>query len=191
MKINIELNRKSIKEAIKILKSQKKILTDKAIPEYLYRSALWIQRKANEILDNSDIGKDVKLQIKGNWNIIQPNKNHVVLYNMSWKSAFVEFGVGIIGEVFDHPNAFNANWEYNLPTEHKSADGGWFFSVNDESMLDIPQDRIIERITSIDGEIGIYTRGTQGVWYLYNAVEDFKLTEEKRLWEEIKKKYWS
>ncbi len=191
MKIDVELNIKSIKKTIELLKQQKKILIEKAIPEYLESCANRIKEFANENLDKSDIGKTIKSYIKSNWFISVISKSQVVLYNMSWKASYVEFGVGVIGAVFEHPNADKTNWDYNIPTDHKDGQGGWFFSVVDRNELDIPQDAIIEEIINVDNEVGVYTRGTQGVWYLFNAMEDFKLKEAKKLWEDIKKKYWS
>lgn len=191
MQINIQLNQKSIKEAIKILQKQKKVLTDQAIPEYLNRCANRIKKLANDNLDKADIGKTIKSYIKSNWFIAPISKSQVVLYNMSWKSAYVEFGVGVVGQANSHPNASKTNWEYNIQTEHKDGQGGWFFSVVDRNELDIPNEAIIEEIINVDDEIGVYTRGTQGVWYLFNAVEDFKMREAKTIWEEVKKKYWS
>lgn len=191
MKINIELNQKSIKEAIKILQKQKKVLTEQAIPEYMQKSAEWIKNRANEILNGSDIGVEVVQNITSSWHIDIISKSHIMLYNMSWKSAYVEFGVGIIGQKSPHPNASQTNYEYNVDSPYKYSNGGWAFSVADQSELDIPQDAIIEQSYSSIYGLNIYTRGTQGVWYLFNAMEDFKLREEKRLWEEIKKKYWS
>ena len=191
MNISIELNKKSIQDAIKLLKQQRKILIEQAIPEYLQRCANRIKELANENLDKSDIGNTIKSYIKSNWFIAPISKNQVLLYNMSWKASYVEFGVGIVGQNSAHPNSSKTNWEYNLQTEHKDAQGGWFFSVADRNELDIPQEAIIEEIINVYDEVGVYTKGTQGVWYLFNAMEDFKLREAKKLWEEVKKKYWS
>lgn len=191
MKINIELNKKSIQEAIKILRKQKKVFSEQALPEFMLRSADWIKNRANEILNGSDIGVDVVQNITSSWHIDTISKSHIVLYNMSWKSAYVEFGVGIVGQDAPHPNASKTNYEYNVESPYKYSNGGWAFSVADQSELDIPKEAIIEQNYSSVYGLTIYTRGTQGVWYLFNAMEDFKLREEKRLWEEIKKKYWS
>lgn len=189
MKIEIQLNKKSIQNAIKVLNQQKKILTDKAIPEYLEKSAEWIQNRANEILEQSDIGADVKRWISKAWTKEWVDKNHLKLINYSWKACYVEFGVGIIGQGNAHPNPNETNWKYNLPTDKKDSQGGWIFAVKDEGKLDIPQEAILEQI-NIDNDISVYTKGTQGVWFLFNAMEDFKLTKAQSLWEEIKKKYW-
>lgn len=191
MNIKIYLNSKSIKNAIDVLEKQKRILTDQVIPKFLNRAAQRIGELANENLDKSDIGATIKSYIKSNWFIKTISKSRTILYNMSWKSAYVEFGVGIVGQSSAHPNASETDWEYNLKTIHKNSQGGWTFYVNDMKELDLPQEAVIEEIVSVDGNVGIYTKGTQGVWYLFNAMEDFKLREAKPLWEEIKKKYWS
>jgi hypothetical protein len=191
MKINIELNKKSIQNAKKLLKKQEKILTEQVIPEFMLKAADWIKLRANEILNSSDIGVEIVQNITSSWHIDIISNTNIVLYNMSWKSAYVEFGVGIVGQSMPHPNASKTNYEYNVDSPYKYSDGGWAFSVADQSELDIPKDAIIEQNYSSVYGLTIYTRGTQGVWYLFNAMEDFKLREEKRLWEEIKKKYWS
>jgi hypothetical protein len=190
MNINIEFNRKSIKEAIKTLQKQKKILSEQVIPEFMLRSAEWIKLRANEILNGSDIGVQIVQNITSSWHIDVISNSHIVLYNMSWKSAYVEFGVGIIGQTSKHPNADKTGYEYDVTSEYKFGQGFWKFNVEDSSWLDIPQDAIIYEEFTEAGQ-SIITQGTQGLWYLFNAVEDFKLTKEKPLWQEIKEKYWS
>lgn len=190
MKINVELNKKSIQNAIKALQKQKKVVSEQMIPEYMLRSAEWIKKRANEILNSSDIGVQIVQNITSSWHIDKISNSHIVLYNMSWKAAYVEFGVGIVGQTSKHPNADMAGYEYNVESGKKFGQGHWQFAVSDQSQLDIPQDAIIYQKYEDDG-LSIITQGTQGTWYLFNAVEDFKLREQKRLWEEIKKKYWS
>jgi phage major head subunit gpT-like protein len=190
MKINVTLNRNSIQKAIKTLKQQKKILLEQAIPEYLKRSAERIQELANQNLNMWDIGDNVKEAINDSWFIKNISNTHIVLYNISRKAAYVEFGVGIIGQTDKHPNADNTGYEYNVQSEYKFGQGFWQFTVEDRSWLDIPEDAIIYQDFNKAGE-SIITQGTQGAWYLFNAMEDFKLREAKPLWEQVKKKYWS
>lgn len=190
MKITIGLNKKSIQNAIKSLKQQRQILIDKAIPEYLNRAAERIKELANQNLDKADIGENVKEAIKDSWFIEKTSNSHIVLYNISRKSAYVEFGVGIIGQTEKHPNADNTGYEYNVKTEYKFGQGFWQFTVEDRSWLDIPEDAIIYQDFNKAGE-SIITQGTQGAWYLFNAMQDFKMNEAKPLWEKVKKKYWS
>lgn len=189
MKIEIRLNKKSIQNAIKVLNQQKKTLTDKAIPEFIEKSAKWIRDEANRILNSSDIGEDVKKWISNSWTTEWVGKNHLKLINYSWKACYVEFGVGIIGQGNAHPNSDDTNWQYNLETDNKDSQGGWVFAVADKNKLDIPQEAILEQI-DIDNNITVYTKGSQGIWYLFNAMENFKLNKAQSLWEEIKKKYW-
>lgn len=188
-KIAVQLNRKSIQNAINLLNLEKQKI-EQAVHEYIELSADWIINRANEILDRSDIGEDVKSYIFKAWDTEWVGKNHLKIINHSRKSAYVEFGVGIIGKTASHPNATKTNWEYNLPTIHKDSQGGWVFSVRNMDELDIPQNSVLD-FADVDENLAIYTKGTQGVWYLFNAMEDYKLLKQKSLWEQVKKKYWS
>lgn len=187
--ITVKLNSKSIKEAIKALNQEKKTLQEEAIPEFMTSAALWIINRANEILRDADIGDKIKRSISLSWRTKWVNPRHLVLYNKYWKSPYVEFGVGLIGEYLPHPSASQTNWEYNIETKYKDAEGGWAFTISDMSELDLPQDAI-DGQDYVEDEMLIYTQGTQGVWYLFNAVEDFKSRKAQSLWESIKRKYW-
>jgi hypothetical protein len=190
MKITVELNRNSIQNAIKLLKQQKKIFIEKAIPEYMQQSADWIINRANEILDRSTIGENIKNEIFGGWDTEWVTPNHLKIVNHSRKSVYVEFGVGIIGKSDKHPNADKTGYEYDVDSDNKFGQGFWQFTVPNSEYLDLPPKAIVYKDDNKYG-VSIVTQGTEGVWYLFNAVEDFKLREQSRLWERIKKKYWS
>jgi hypothetical protein len=190
-KITFDFSTSSIQNAIKTLEAQKKVLTDTLVPKFLERCAQWIEDRANEILDISDIGYKVKSWITHSWHTANPTKSSIVLYNSSWKSAFVEFGVGIIGQTEQHPNASTANYEYNVDSPHKFGQGMWQFAVDDPSMLDIPQEAIITERYNDDGDLLIITQGTKGVWYLYNALVDFRSSgKAKEIWEQVCEEFW-
>jgi hypothetical protein len=189
MKITVELNQKSIKNAIALLKAQQRVLSDQLMPEFMLRSAECIKNRANKILYSSDIGIDVVQDIASKWEINVVSKDHLILHNSSWKSAYVEFGVGIIGQSDKHPNADNTDYEYNVESSAKFGQGYWQFNVSNQHELDIPQDAIIFQNYAND-KLSVITQGTKGIWYLYNAVEDFKLRERQRLWAELKEKYF-
>ena len=188
-KITVELNSKSIRNAIKSLNQEKKRI-EQATREYLELSADWIINRANEMLDRSDIGENIKNEIFGGWDTKWVAPNHLKILNHSRKAVYVEFGVGIIGQTDKHPNADKTGYEYNVDSEHKFGQGFWQFTVPSAEYLDLPQKSIISQDNDKYG-ISIITQGTEGVWYLFNAVEDFKLRKQSRLWEKIKKKYWS
>lgn len=186
--MKILLNTKSIAQAKQNLENVKKILVEQVTPTYLERAAEWIRDRANEILSQSDIGSSVIQWITNSWHINVISKSHIVLSNTSWKAVWVEFGVGIIGQTDKHPNADAEGYEYNVDSGKKFGQGHWQFTVNDESKLDIPQDAIIYEDYT-DSGISIITQGTKGVWYLYNAVQDFKMMKQKELWNEVVKEF--
>ena len=188
-KFVVELNSKSIQNTIKLLNQEKKRI-DKATKEYFELSADWIINRANEILDRSDIGENIKSEIFGGWDTEWVASNHLKIINHSRKAVYVEFGVGIIGQTDKHPNADKTGYEYDVDSEHKFGQGFWQFTVPSADYLDLPQKAIINQ-DNVKYGMSIITQGTEGVWYLFNAVEDFKLREQSQLWERIKKKYWS
>jgi hypothetical protein len=182
--LKISLNTQSIDQAKQSLANIKQILVDQVTPVYLERAAQWIKNRANEILAKSDIGKDVIRWISNSWHINVASKSRVILSNTSWKAVWVEFGVGIVGQSNKHPNADKEGYEYNVDSGKKFGQGYWTFSIKDESKLDIPQEAIVDEDYTDDG-LSITTQGTKGVWYLYNAVQDFKMNEQRRLWNEV------
>ena len=84
----------------------------------------------------------------------------------------------------------DASYWYDLPTEYKNEQGGWHFSVDDESILDLPKSAIITQDDNYDGGISIYTKGTKGAMYAYQALVDLKDYGAKQVWEQVKQKYW-
>lgn len=182
--LKISLNTQSIDQAKQRLANIKQILVDQVTPVYLERAAQWIKNRANEILARSDIGVEVVQNISSSWYIQKLSKSHLVLYNKSWKATWVEFGVGIIGQSDKHPNANAAGYEYNVDSGKKFGQGYWQFTISDQSELDIPTDAIVYQNYTNEG-LSIITQGTKGVWYLYNAVQDFKMNEKTRLWNEV------
>lgn len=188
-KITIGLNKKDIQNAIKLLNQQKKII-EQAVHEYIELSADWIINRANEILDRSDIGENIKSEIFGGWDTEWISPSNLKIVNHSRKSVYVEFGVGIIGQTDRHPNADKTGYEYNVESSNKFGQGFWQFVVPNRDYLDLPEKAIIYQDDDKYG-LSITTQGTEGVWYLFNAMEDFKISKQKSLWEQVKKKYWS
>ena len=189
MRIKIQLTQKSIQDAIRKLEHQKKVLLEQAIPELLEEGAKWIVENAKQRLESADIGKTIKAKINKRWSIRKKSSSSILIVNDYYRAAFVEFGIGIVGESSPHPNSSKGGYEYNVDSDYKDDERGWTFDVSDESELDIPRDSIIAE-AHIDDNLYIYTKGTQGVWFLYNAMEDFKKGEYQRIWKQIKSKYW-
>lgn len=202
-KIVIELNNKSIENAIKQLKDYKSKVV-KATNEFLEFVSEWVIKKANIYIDASDIGDLVKLELRNSWDYTIKNGVATVSNNGSMVknryvvgedgnskiekqeipvAILVEFGVGVVGQSNPHPNASVEGYKYNLPTIHKNSDGMWYFWTNSNE-LDIPLSAV-EDIRGFDDfrgvgneqgkRIVVGTRGTQGVMYAYNAIVDAQM----------------
>ena len=191
MKINIALNPQSIKSAINQLKAVKKIIPT-MISEFLTECCKWIINRANEILGNVNIGVNVIDDIQSNWTY-EVTENSAKIVNSSGKAAFVEFGVGIVGQDDKHPWADLAGYEYNLESESKNSNGEWHFFRNADN-LDLPQgsydtDWVTGKYESRN-RMHIWSRGATGSMYLYNAFMDLQTTGAmKQIWDKVIVRY--
>jgi hypothetical protein len=208
MKIEIGLNKQSIKNAIKQLNAIKKTVP-KMQQEFLIEVAHWITERANEYIKNSDLGSLVKDKIRSSWSY-EPTANGVKIVNNAQKevanfgtvplAVLVEFGVGIVGQSQSHPNASAEGYEYNVDSGHKYADGSWQFWLNSDER-DLPMNAFTDFGTYDDHRKGgkrmvVTTRGAKGVWYAYNAIVDAQMELAKanggeigKMWEDIKARY--
>lgn len=193
MNIHIELNKKSIQEARKQLIRIKKIFPQ-MVKDFLEDVAMWVIDRANFHLNNSDIGENVKIDIRNGWEFDFTN-NGVLITNRTQKAVFVEFGVGIVGQSQAHPNASAEGYEYNMysPYKDRKGTGTWIFKSQMDN-LDIPQDQA--EFIQDEGDYIVITRGTKGVWYAYNALVDARMELAKSgggeigaMWDKIKKRY--
>lgn len=189
MKISFGFDVKSINKAVEALKKAKTQLQDQMLAELLKGCCEWIKDRSNWYLDLSDIGSVVRQDIKDSWQTTIIG-NVAKLTNFSDKAVYVEFGVGVVGSENEHPNAGRANYDYDLQTDFKDSRGGWHFNVDDESQLDLPQSAIIAQDENYNGDLTIYTLGTKGVWYAFNALVDLKEYGAKEVWEQVKRKHW-
>lgn len=208
MKIEVVLNKQSIKNAIKQLNAIKKLVPTMQ-QEFLMKVARWITDRANTYLMSSDLGSIVKDQIRGSWSY-EPTENGVKIVNNAQKqvtnfgtvplAVLVEFGVGVVGQSQAHPNASAEGYEYNVDSGHKSEDGSWQFWLNSDER-DLPMNAFTDFGTYDDHRKGgkrmvVTTRGAKGVWYAYNAIVDAQTELAKanggeigKMWEDIKARY--
>lgn len=202
MKLNVELSPKSIQEAIeKVKKAKYQSTKGKLMKKYLEYVCLWIIEKANSYIENADLGELVKSQIRKAWkyevsvNGAKITNNATMLKRVGGETktiptaVLVEFGVGIVGEANAHPNAGKEGYEYDMDSPAKFENGEWRFYTN-EGDLDLPQSALVSKHTfdtdhtrGKGGEGGyrlyVSTRGTQGVMFAYNAIQDAKLEMQK------------
>ena len=121
MNINIALNKKSIEQAKKQLLYIKKILPQMT-RDFLEEVAIWVIDRANYHLNNSDIGENVKIDIRNGWEYDFTDKG-IKITNRTQKAVFVEFGVGIVGQGDPHPNSSTEGYEYNVDSPYKDKKG--------------------------------------------------------------------
>lgn len=193
MKINIGLNKKSIENAIKQIKSvQKKIQTD--LPSvYLQKCVESIKAIANRNLAMTNIGSEVKALIQTSWETSAVIGNKITLSNNAeYESGknlavFVEFGVGRVGGSRPHKLADQANYEYNVWSMRKDNKERWTYT------LEGGEDKMnIESGYYEGGETdnGFYfkTAGSPATMFLYKAWKEFETSGlYKTLWEQSKK----
>ena len=110
----------------------------------------------------------------------------------SGRGYAVEFGIGVKGQgTYDGNVPYN--YEYNVSSGYKNADGSWIFRVQDIDMLDIKQENVMPRLST--GEVvyeedrTIRTQGQPAIMFCFNAIVDFKTNNiAKKLWDKVKKR---
>lgn len=182
MKINIQLNQKSLKNAIKQLKQYQKRY-EEAVKDFLLSIYDKITYEANKNLEVSDIGSNVKSRIESSWSYDFTDSG-MIIRNNDDQSAYVEFGVGVVGAQLDHPNASKADYQYSIGSKIRE-DGSWIFNVTDDADIDISAKYVSSRT-----EHTVLTYGSPAVMYAYNALVDIQMGDTlKKLWEQSKKRY--
>ena len=184
MKITIGLSRKSIDDAIEQLNAEKKRLKQMKI-ELFEEACKYFLNQANTYIDRRDIGQDLKEELKASWHYSISEKG-VKITNSCEKSAYVEFGVGIVGQSYPHPMADENDYEYNTDTISKQPDGSWYFR-SAENELNVRQ----KDVTVVGGtdELLYHTFGSEGAMFAFDALIDLQ-HHIRPMWEEIKVKYW-
>lgn len=188
MNIRIPLSANGIRHAQnEIRKIRDKFASGEIIRVFLEECTQYILAQTEFYLDNSGLGENVISDIKSHW-VIQIMGNRAVMTNNSNKAVFVEFGVGIVGKGDPHPKASEEGYKYDVDKPTKDEDRSWHF-YSDEVDLDIPKSAIDYGVNGKgeNNRMSIYTRGTKGVWYSYNALQDL-IMNIRDIWNNVKRK---
>jgi hypothetical protein len=215
MKIEVGLNKQSIKNAINKLNAIKKTVP-KMQQEFLEEVAKWIVKQADDYIDNADLGGLVKNELHRGWDFEKTTSGIKILNKANVEkiidgkkqivplAIIVEFGSGVVGQSQAHPNATAEGYEYNVDSGKKDLDGTWRFYTDSEKLV-LPQSAL-NHSCDFSGKRGkggsaghrlqVYTRGAKGVWYAFNAIVDANMELAKAnggeigaLWEKAKREY--
>lgn len=188
MNIKMDLNPKSTKQAInQFLKVQQMFIRNTITQAFLKECCAYLMTRMEYYLSASGVGANVVSDIMASWHINMLN-NVCILENHDDKAVFVEFGVGMRAVSEPHPNAAIEHYKYDVYSDAKSADGSWSF-YSDEDDLDIPKDAI-EWGSNGQGtrnRMVIRTKGTKGVWYAFNALQDLRMNRQA-IWQKVKER---
>lgn len=164
--ININYDEKSLQKAIDRIELIKKKFKTIIPTLFLDRCLDYVISRANEYLDNYVIDKSITSDIQTHWRKETLSTNRVRLVNDSDKAVFIEFGVGRIGAVAQHPNSNQTGYEYNIPTRAKDSAGQWAFKLDEQQGIDLVTGYYKQK-----GDV-VITKGSPANMYLYNAMLD-------------------
>jgi hypothetical protein len=196
-RIKIGLSTASIANAVKKLEQVRNTLLPKMANELLRECCEQIIYLADQNLEKSMRGDEVIDSIKSSWEIVLATNGHAQIINHSTKAVYVEFGVGVVGSGTPHPSAAMAGYEYNKPSLKKDLYDSWYFYLDGEEALDIPLTDVKwsayldpSKSRGSTSNMIFYTSGAKGDMFLYNALEDFRISGKVyTIWKSIKEKY--
>lgn len=192
MVINIDFNIKTLNKAIKQLESVENKLNTTVQKDFLKRCCNWVIKRANQNLMAVNTDKDIISGIMSSWEDFKIIKSNNTCYarvvNSTEKSVYLEFGVGIIAQQQPHPQANNENYEYNIESGKKNAQGQWVFAIRNGLPIDINVNYYDIRHFEESKQV-IETKGSPANLYLYNALMSM-ISENafEKLWQQSLKK---
>ena len=181
-KINVNYDIKSIEKAIQQMERVKKELKATIPRMFLDRCLDYVIERANEYLDSFIIDESIVSDIQNHWRKEQINHKRIRLINDSDKAVFIEFGVGRVGEIAQHPNSNRTRYRYNIPTKSKDDAGQWAFKLDEQQGVDL----VVGYYKQKDNVV--ITKGSPANMYLYNAMLDLISSGRyKDIWVEVLK----
>lgn len=181
-KININYDIKSIERAIQRIEHIKRELKATIPRMFLDRCLDYVISRANEYLDSFVIDGTITSDIQNHWRKELISDRQVRLVNDSDKAVFIEFGVGRIGAVAQHPNANQTRYKYNIPTRAKDESGQWAFKLDDKEGIDLVTGYYKQK------DNVVITKGSPANMYLYNAMLDLISSGQyKVIWNQVLK----
>lgn len=191
MRIEFSLDIDSIKKAKKQIREYSTKTLSQLTDVFIYAACIRIINMAHTNLLRSGMNKGIVEEIYNGWK--EPKrvrKNYYLLSNYG-RGYSVEFGIGVRGEG-TYEGDLPSNYEYNVDSGKKLADGSWIFRVEDIGTLDIMEKNVLpDKNGEINYEEGraIKTQGQEAIMFVYNAINDFVTNNvASKIWKQIKER---
>lgn len=125
LNFNIEIfDEDSINNAISRMRKLEKRIYE-VQRRFIIRSLEWIRDRANELLRERVYNFPNTANIKDGWKIEQLSKDDWRLVNENPLAGYVEFGVGLTGELSPHKSAGEVNYQYDV-NNHGEKGWNWY-----------------------------------------------------------------
>lgn len=125
LNFNIEIfDKDSVNNAISRMRKLEKRIYE-VQKRFIIRSLEWIRDRANELLKERVYNFPNTANIKDGWRIEQISKDLWQLVNVNPLAGYVEFGVGLIGELSPHKSAGEVNYQYDV-NNHGEKGWSWY-----------------------------------------------------------------
>lgn len=178
----MELSTASIRNAKKAIGEYKKKIQSSLIINWAMDEIIRLANLRLTMLALEGYPEPILAQIKYGWQKTINGKKGL-LENTHEKAVYIEFGTGIRGRSTPHTSAGEANYEYDVDSEHKinsdnpDVNRAWFFTLFPGEPMDIKYQNVIfseSRRTRLGGhQTVIMTQGNEASMFLLNAVLDF------------------
>lgn len=155
--------KKTIKNRISELQNLEDTLTEKIC-------ATFVKRARNRLFQNSNTQQQGLIQsLLGNiyYRKTKNGSQIVVRNDEEGLMMFLEYGTGLQGEAYKHPQSQNIGWEYAMNvSDYKSFNDklGWFFQDKGNNYID-NSDIVIEKKTTNS----VFSQGIKPVRYIYDT----------------------
>lgn len=92
---------------------------------FIIRSLEWIRDRANELLSQRVYSFPNTANVKDGWKINQISKDLWQLVNENPLAGYIEFGVGLKGQLSQHKAASDVNYQYDV-NNHGEKGWNWY-----------------------------------------------------------------
>lgn len=125
LNFNIEIfDKDSVNNAIDRMRKLEKRIYE-VQKRFIKKSLEWIRDRANELLKERVYNFPDTANVKDGWKIIQISKDEWQLVNENPLAGYIEFGVGLKGQLSPHKSSSEVNYQYDI-NNHGEKGWNWY-----------------------------------------------------------------